>query len=49
MLSVLLERSHGLIASKLKMREGHLLPSLLPRSQIALLEPEHSGLTLNIE
>ena len=48
-LSVLLNRSHGLIASKLKMREGQFMPSLLLRSQIALLEPLHSGLTLNIE
>jgi gluconokinase len=48
-LSALLERSHGLIASRLKMRKDHFMPTSLLRSQIALLEPEHGGLTLNIE
>jgi gluconate kinase len=47
--SVLLDGSQGKIASRLKIREDHFLPTLLLRSQIALLEPEHSGLTLNIE
>jgi gluconate kinase len=47
--SVLLDGSQGKIASRLKIREDHFLPTLLLRSQIALLKPEHSGLTLNIE
>lgn len=47
--SVLLGGSQGLIVSRLKIREDHFLPRLLLRSQIALLEPEHRGLTLNIE
>jgi gluconate kinase len=31
------------------MRKDHFMPTSLLRSQIALLEPEHGGLTLNIE
>ena len=45
----MLDRSHGLIAAKPKMREGQFMPRLLLRSQIASLEPEHSGMTLTVE
>lgn len=47
--SVLLDGPESLIASRLKMRKNHFMPTSLLRSQIALLEPEHDGLTLNIE
>ena len=47
--SGLLRGSQGLIASVFKIREDNFMPTLLLRSQFASLEPEHSGLTLNIE
>ena len=47
--SVLLDGPESLIARRLKMRKDHFMPTSLLRSQIALLEPEHGGLTLNIE
>ena len=47
--SVLLDGPASLIARRLKMRKDHFMPTSLLRSQIALIEPEHGGLTLNIE
>jgi carbohydrate kinase (thermoresistant glucokinase family) len=47
--SVLLDGPESLIVRRLKMRKDHFMPTSLLHSQIALLEPEHDGLTLNIE